>query len=79
MDRPRGSGGHAGDAVFDHPTPLGDEPTLLRLLESLHRLESSGYSMVVVVGSVAEDLDIAENKTTSFSATRLAPKQAISH
>jgi len=52
----RPDGYREGDAVFDHPTPLGGPPTLPRLLESLSVLEPSELAVVVLVGHSHADV-----------------------
>ncbi|HLI57488.1 MAG TPA: hypothetical protein VKY26_10725, partial [Actinomycetota bacterium] len=45
--RPGGEA-RAGDAVYDHPTPVDDEGTLGRLLESLVRLDTNRFYVVTI-------------------------------
>lgn len=44
------------DAVYDHPTPLDEEGTLKRALESLGILEDKDYNLVVIAVATAEDI-----------------------
>jgi hypothetical protein len=44
------------DAVYDHPTPLDEEGTLKRALESLSILEDKDYNLVVIAVATAEDI-----------------------
>jgi len=44
------------DAVYDHPTPLNEEGTLKRALESLRILEDKDFSLVVIAVANAEDI-----------------------
>ncbi len=37
-----------GDKVFDHPTPLSEEGTLGRTLDSLHNLENKNFTLVII-------------------------------
>ncbi len=55
----RPDGWQPGDAVFDHPTPLGSEPTLPRLLDSLRRLATPPRRLVVVVVVAQTHPDLA--------------------
>lgn len=50
-------GWQPGDAVYDHPTPLDQEGTLARALESLHTLEDKDFSLVVLACSTAPDIE----------------------
>ncbi|HEX6508930.1 MAG TPA: hypothetical protein VF221_14980, partial [Chloroflexota bacterium] len=44
-----------GDAVYDHPTPVGTPGTLGALLESLDRLDTSQFFLVLLVAVTADD------------------------
>lgn len=46
-----------GDAVYDHPTPLDEEGTLGRILDSLSILRNKDFSLVVVGVTVAPDIE----------------------
>jgi CRP-like cAMP-binding protein len=50
-------GWQPGDAVYDHPTPLDQEGTLGRALDSLHTLEDKDFSLVVLACSTAPDVE----------------------
>ena len=50
-------GRQPGDAIYDHPTPLDQEGTLARALNSLHDLEDKDFSLVVLACSTAPDLE----------------------
>jgi len=45
------------DAVYDHPTPLDEEGTLGRILESLSILRNKDFSLVVIGVPVAPDIE----------------------
>lgn len=47
------------DKVFDHPTPLDQEGTLGRVLESMHILNRNDFSVVLII---AATLDSIENE-----------------
>ena len=38
-----------GDAIYDHPTPLDDEGTLQRTLESMNQLEFKDFKLVLLI------------------------------
>lgn len=52
--RPRGER-REGDLVFDHPTPLDEEGTLARCLESLNKLEGE-FRLILIAVPTAPDL-----------------------
>ena len=45
------------EKVFDHPTPLDQEGTLERVLESLKVLERSDFSIVLIVSSTSSKIE----------------------
>jgi hypothetical protein len=50
-------GQRAGDAVYDHPTPLDEDGTLLRALQSLDVLEDKDFQVVVIAAATAGDIE----------------------
>jgi len=50
-------GWQPGDAVYDHPTPLDEDGTLARTLESLRILDSTDFSLVILACATAEDIE----------------------
>lgn len=50
-------GWQPGDAVYDHPTPLDQEGTLKKTLESLHILENTDFTLVILACATAEDIE----------------------
>ena len=56
--RERALGMKETDAVYDHPTPLDEEGTLKRVLESVGVLEDKDFNLIVI--AVAANHDIAE-------------------
>jgi hypothetical protein len=55
--RPGGNPGQPGDAVFDHPTPLDAEGTLARCLQSLERVSSHSFEVLVITAPVNAELN----------------------
>ncbi|MFQ5640340.1 MAG: hypothetical protein ACE5IR_20365 [bacterium] len=45
-----------GDAIYDHPTPLDCEGTLLRTIESINGLRDKDFRLVVIAAPTAEDI-----------------------
>ena len=50
-------GWRAGDAVYDHPTPLDEDGTLLRALQSLDILGDKDLQVAVIAAATAEDIE----------------------
>ncbi len=46
-----------GDAVFDHPTPLDKEGTLLRTLKSIDILEDKDFTLIIVAATTNPKYD----------------------
>lgn len=59
----------AGDAVYDHPTPVNGQSTLNALLESLEKLDTSSFYLLILVSvtgqDVAHDADVAVERLMS--------------
>lgn len=55
------------DTVYDHPTPLDEDGTLGRLLESLSILENKDFTLVILGVSTAKDIhEDVESKISSI-------------
>jgi CRP-like cAMP-binding protein len=50
-------GWQPGDVIYDHPTPLDQEGTLINAVRSLDILEDKDFSLVILACSAAEDLE----------------------
>ena len=46
-----------GDAIYDHPTPLDSEGTLLRAIQSIKKLEDKDFQLVIIAVGTAEDIE----------------------
>jgi len=46
-----------GDAVYDHPTPLDKEGTLLRAIQSTSILKDKDFKLVIIAVATAEDIE----------------------
>lgn len=46
-----------GDAIYDHPTPLDTEGTLLRAIQSIKKLEDKEFQLVIIAVATAEDIE----------------------
>ena len=56
-----------GDAVYDHPTPLDDEGTLRRTLDSMKILEYKDFKLVLLICPTTPDVaDEAENRVVEI-------------
>lgn len=62
--RSRSEGWQEGDAVYDHPTPIDEEGTLGRTLESIKILNNKNFKLVIPVCPTTDDIaEMAERKT----------------
>jgi hypothetical protein len=60
-------GWQEGDAIYDHPTPLDEEGTLLRCLESTDILKDKDFSLIIIGVSATKDIEKeVENKIISI-------------
>lgn len=55
--REKAIGWQEGDAIYDHPTPLDEEGTLQRIIESTAILEDTDYQLVIIGVSTAADIE----------------------
>jgi CRP-like cAMP-binding protein len=55
--REKAVGWQPGDIVYDHPTPIDQEGTLGKVLESINVLEDKDFSLVVLACSTAADIE----------------------
>lgn len=51
-----------GDAIYDHPTPLDSEGTLLRAIQSIENLEDKDFQLVILAVATAEDIETQVEK-----------------
>jgi CRP-like cAMP-binding protein len=71
-----------GDVVYDHPTPLDQEGTLPKTLESLNVLADTDFSVVILACSTAPDIEHAvEERVTNLVRAAKPPVETyvISH
>ncbi len=55
--REKAVGWQPGDIVYDHPTPIDQEGTLNKTLESLKVLDDKDFSLIVLACSTAPDIE----------------------
>ncbi len=46
-----------GDAIYDHPTPLDEEGTLGRAIESLNVLNERDFELVIIAAATSEEIE----------------------
>ncbi|MCK4475646.1 MAG: hypothetical protein KAU16_02870 [Methanophagales archaeon] len=46
-----------GDTIYDHPTPLDNEGTLLRAIQSIEKLGDKDFQLVIIAVATAEDIE----------------------
>ncbi|MEX2720497.1 MAG: hypothetical protein Q6362_003640 [Candidatus Wukongarchaeota archaeon] len=51
-----------GDAIYDHPTPLNSEGTLLRVINSIKVLNDKDFQLVIIVAPTSEDIETQVEK-----------------
>ncbi len=54
--RPSSTGWNFGDEIYDHPTPLDQEGTLLRALQSIQILKVKDFQLVVIIAPTSDDI-----------------------
>ena len=68
--RGKEEGWQDGDAVYDHPTPLDDEGTLQRTLESMKLLKYKDFKLVLLICPTTPDIaDEAEQRVMDIVKT----------
>ncbi len=55
--RRREEGYKKGDIVYDHPTPIDEEGTLLRVINSIKILKNKGFELIVIAASTTDDIN----------------------
>ena len=56
-----------GDVVYDHPTPLDSNGTLLRIIQSTNILRDLDFQLVVFAVSTSQDIDhLVEKKLANL-------------
>jgi len=56
-----------GDAVYDHPTPIDEEGTLARTLESMKKLSEKDFKLVLLICPTADEVaDAAEKRVVEI-------------
>ncbi len=76
--RPSQEGWKPGDAVYDHPTPLDQEGTLGRALESLNILKRRDFVLVIVAAATAGDIEgDVEEKVRGIVKASASPVQTL--
>jgi len=76
--RKKGEDAKRSDSVYDHPTPLDEDGTLKRLLQSLSILENKEFHLVILGVATAEDIrQDVEAKLCSLFKNTSSPVQPI--
>ncbi len=60
--REKGVGWKEGDAIYDHPTPLDEEGTLFRAIQSIAILKDKDFQLVIIAVPTAEDIETQVEK-----------------
>ena len=65
--RPKSEGHQDGDSVYDHPTPIDEDGTLKRTLESIRIIKNQDFQLVILVSPTSEELtDRAKEKVNKI-------------
>lgn len=72
------------EIIYDHPTPLDTDGTLVRLLASIPKLADADIQVVVVAAAAADSLQVAVDRrvgdlVTSFTQSRTSVLFSYSH
>ncbi|MEA1924835.1 MAG: hypothetical protein U9M95_03095 [Candidatus Altiarchaeota archaeon] len=70
-------GWREGDCIYDHPTPLDEEGTLHRALESLALLQDKDFRVVVIAVATAEDIEDRVEKKTADIIKSASPAAGV--
>ena len=60
--REKAEGWREGDAVYDHPTPIDENGTLARTLESMKPLENKDFKLVLLICPTAPEVEAPAEK-----------------
>jgi len=60
------TGWQMGDEIYDHPTPLNEEGTLGRTLDSLHIIENTNYELIILIAVTAPELQDEAYKKVKY-------------
>ncbi len=72
--REKDIGWQPGDAVYDHPTPLDEEGTLVRAIESLNILNDKEFELVIIAAATSQDIEeTVENKVKELVKKAKSP------
>ncbi len=71
--RKKSDGWKKTDSVYDHPTPLDEEGTLQRLLDSLAILEDRNFQVIILGIATAEDIQEDVEKKLSAMIEESSP------
>jgi len=55
--RQKDEGWHEGDTVYDHPTPISEQGTLGRTLQSMKHLKSNDYQLALIVCPTCNEIE----------------------
>ena len=55
--RRREEGYKKGDRIYDHPTPINEDGTLLRAIESIKKLNDKNFELIIIAASTADEIN----------------------
>jgi hypothetical protein len=62
------------DAIYDHPTPLDQEGTLLRVIQSMDILEDTDFKLVIIAVATASDIEAKVEEKVKQITQSIKPK-----
>ncbi|MEA3420530.1 MAG: hypothetical protein U9Q97_02485 [Acidobacteriota bacterium] len=66
-----------GDAIYDHPTPLDSEGTLLRAIQSIGILKDKHFQLVIIAIATAEDIETQVEKKVADIIKSASPATRV--
>ena len=75
--RKRGESWKEGDGVYDHPTPLDEEGTLGRAIESMAVLENRDFQLIVIACPTADNIGERVEKKVEKIVTETASNVGV--
>ena len=66
-----------GDTIYDHPTPLDGEGTLLRAINSIKVLNDKDFQLVIIAAPTSVDIEIQVEKKVANIIESISPNIGV--